>query len=69
MAGQIMWIQPVTAQTGFLNARSKSSTTVSESSSPLDFEIAVQETILSALAGFDRKLRLEIENLDGMILQ
>lgn len=69
MAGQIMWIQPVTAQTGFLDARSKSSTTVSESSSPLDFEIAVQETILSALAGFDRKLRLEIENLDGMILQ
>ena len=69
MAGQIMWIQPVTGQTGFLDARSKSSTTVSESSSPLDFDIAIQETILSALAGFDRKLRLEIENLDGMILQ
>ena len=40
-----------------------------KSSSPLDFDIAIQETILSALAGFDRKLRLEIENLDGMILQ
>ena len=69
MAGQIMWIQPVTGQTGFLDARSKSSTTVAESVSPLEYDVAVQETILSALAGLDKKFRLEIENLNGMLLQ
>ena len=69
MAGQIMWMQPVTGQTGFLDARSKSSTTVAESISPIEFDVAVQETILSALTGFDRKLRLEIDNLDGMVLR
>ena len=69
MAGQIMWMQPITGQTGFLDARSKSSTTVAESSSPLEVDVAIQETILSALAGFDRKLRLEIDNLDGMLLR
>ncbi len=68
MAGQIMWMQPVTGQTGFLDARSKSSTTIAESASPLEFDIAVQETILSALKGFDGKFRLEINNLDGMAL-
>ena len=69
MAGQIMWMQPVTGQTGFLDARSKSSTTVAESISPIEFDVAVQETILSALTGFDRKLRSEIDNLDGMVLR
>ncbi len=69
LAGQIMWLQPVTGQTGFLDARAISSTTVPESSTALEFEVAVQETILSALGGFDGKLRLEIESLNGMILR
>ena len=69
MAGQLMWIQPVTSQTGFLDARSISSTTVAESSTTAEFDAAVQETILAVLAGFDRKLREEIENLNGMLLR
>ena len=64
-----MWLQPVTGQSGFLDARAFSSTTVPESSTAVEFDVAVQETILSALAGFDRKFRLEIENLNGMILR
>lgn len=69
MAGQLMWIQPVTSQTGFLDARSISSTTVAESSTTAEFDAAVQETILAVLAGFERKLREEIENLNGMLLR
>ena len=69
LAGQIMWLQPVTGQTGFLDARAISSTTVPESSTALEFDVAVHESILSALAGFDRKFRSEIENLNGMILR
>ena len=68
MLGQIMWMQPVTGQTGFLDARSISSKTVPESATALEFDITVQETILAALRGFDEKLRLEIENLNGMLL-
>ena len=68
LAGQIMWLQPVTGQTGFLDARSVSSKTVPESSTALEFDVAVQETIFTALSGFDRKLRSEIESLSGMIL-
>ena len=69
LAGQIMWLQPVTGQTGFLDARAISSTTVPESSTAVEFDVAVQKTILSALSGFDKKLRLEIESLNGMLLR
>ena len=68
LAGQIMWLQPITGQTGFLDARAVSSKTVPESSTALEFDVAVQETIFTALSGFDRKLRSEIESLSGMIL-
>ena len=69
LTGQIMWLQPVTGQTGFLDARAISSTTVPESSTALEFEVGVQDTILSALSGFDKKLRSEIESLNGMLLR
>ena len=69
LAGQLMWLQPVTGQTGFLDARAVSSTTVPESSTAVEFDVAVQKTILSALSGFDKKLRLEIESLNGMLLR
>ena len=68
LAGQIMWLQPITGQTGFLDARAVSSKTVPESSTALEFDVVVQETIFTALSGFDRKLRSEIESLSGMIL-
>jgi hypothetical protein len=68
MLGQIMWMQPITGQTGFMDARSISSKTVPESTTALEFDIAVQETILSSLEGFDRKLRSEIKSLNGMLL-
>lgn len=67
-SAMLMWIQPVGGQQAAVEVRASASQTLAESSRPVDFDVAIQETILSALAELDQKLRVEIDGINGLIL-
>ena len=67
-SAMLMWIQPVGGQQAAVEVRASASQTLPESSRPVDFDVAIQEAILSALAEMDQKLRVEIAGLNGLVL-
>ena len=67
-SAMLMWIQPVGGQQAAVEVRASASQTLPESSRPVDFDVAIQEAILSALAEMDQKLRAEIAGLNGLVL-
>ncbi len=48
--------------------QASASKTLPESSRPVDYDVAIQETILLALAKLDQELRAKIAAVDGLIL-
>ena len=67
-SAMLMWLQPVGGQQAAIEVRSSATQTLAESSRPIDYDVAIQETILSALAEMDQKLRVEIATIDGLVL-
>lgn len=68
LAARLMWLQPVGGQQGTGEIRAEASVTLPESSRPVDYDVAVQETILEALALFDAEIRQNISQIEGIIL-
>ena len=67
-AAVLMWIQPVGGQQALVEVRASSSQSLAESSRPVDYDVAIQETTLAALAEMDMKLRAEIATINGLVL-
>ena len=68
LSARLMWLQPVGGQQGTGEIRSEASVTLPETARPVDYDVAIQETILQALALFDAEIRANIAAIDGIIL-
>ena len=63
-----MWLQPVGGARAMVNFSASQSKTIPESSTPNEFDKAVKETLLLALAALDRQAREELQKIDNIIL-
>ena len=52
-----------------VNLSASQSKTIPESSTPNEFDKAVKETLLLALAALDRQAREELENIDNIVFR
>jgi hypothetical protein len=68
IAARLMWIQPVGGAKALINLSAVQSTTVPESSTANAFDIAVNETLLAALAALDAQARKELAKIDNIVL-
>lgn len=64
----LIWLQPVGGQQGAVEVRATASQTLPESARPADYDVAIQNTILAALAQLDNELRAEIQAVNGLVL-
>ena len=64
----LIWLQPVGGQQGAVELRATASQSLPESARPADYDVAIQDTILSALAQLDNELRAEIQAVNGLVL-
>ena len=68
LSARLMWLQPVGGQQGTGEIRAEASVTLPETARPVDYDVAIQETILEALALFDTEMRANIARIDGIML-
>jgi hypothetical protein len=68
LSARLMWLQPVGGKQGTGEIRAEASVTLPETARPVDYDVAIQETILEALALFDSEVRANIARIDGIIL-
>lgn len=64
----LVWVQPVGGRQAAIEVQASASKTLPESSRPVDYDVAIQETILLALAKLDQELRAKIAAVDGLVL-
>lgn len=68
LVARLMWLQPVGGARAMVNLSASQSKTIPESSTPNEFDRAVKETLLLALAALDRQARDELQKIDNIIL-
>ena len=68
LVARLMWLQPVGGAKAMVNLSASHSKTTPESSTPNEFDKAVKETLLLALAALDRQAREELHKIDNVIL-
>ena len=68
LAAQLLWIQPVGNQQGRAELAAKTTQTLPESSTPKDYDIAIQNNLNKAIALIDEQAREKIMEIEGMIL-
>ena len=64
-----MWLQPVGGAKAMVNLSASQSKTIPESSTPNEFDKAVKETLLLALAALDGQAREELQRIDNLLLR
>ena len=65
---KLIWLQPLGQHQGMVEIRATATQTLPESSRPIDFDLAIQDTILATLTSFDRQLRDETAKMQLFIL-
>ena len=68
LVARLMWLQPVGGARAMVNLSASQLKTIPESSTPNEFDRAVKETLLLALAALDRQARDELQKIDNIIL-
>ena len=68
LVARLMWLQPVGGARAMVNLSASQSKTIPESSTPNEFDKAVKQTLLLALAALDRQAREELQKIDNVIL-
>ena len=65
---RLMWLQPVGGAKAMVDLSASQSKSIPESSTPNEFDKAVKETLLMALAALDTQARRELQKIDNIIL-
>ena len=68
IAAQLLWIQPVGNQQGRADLAAKTTQTLPESSTPKDYDKAIQNNLNKAISLIDEQARQKIMEIDGIIL-
>lgn len=68
LEARLMWLQPVGGTQAMANLRAFHSVTIPESSTANEYNAAVKETLLQALAALDQQARAELSKIELIIL-
>ena len=68
LVARLMWLQPVGGAKAMVDLSASQSKSIPESSTPNEFDKAVKETLLMALAALDTQARRELQKIDNIIL-
>ena len=68
LVARLMWLQPVGGAKAMVDLSASQSKSIPESSTPNEFDKAVKETLLTALAALDTQARRELQKIDNIIL-
>ena len=68
LVARLMWLQPVGGAKAMVDLSASQSKSIPESSTPNEFDKAVTETLLTALAALDTQARRELQKIDNIIL-
>ena len=68
LAAQLYWIQPVGNLQGRADLAAKTTQTLPESSTPKDYDIAIQNNLHKAISLIDEQARQKIADINGIIL-
>ena len=65
---KIMWLQPVGGGQALVQLKADHSVTIPESASSNDLQNAIQTALMGALASLDRQARVELVQINNIIL-
>ena len=68
LAAQLLWIQPIGNKQGRADLAAKTTQTLPESSTPKDYDIAIQNNLNKAISLIDAQAREKIMEIEGIIL-
>jgi len=65
---RLMWIQPIGNRNGTIEIDASASRTVPEIATPNDYDVAVRQTMLDAIAQMDDQVRTKIAEIPRLVL-
>lgn len=68
LEARLMWLQPVGGTQAMINLKAFQSVTIPESSTANEYNAAVKETLLQAVAALDQQARAELAKIELIIL-